>query len=106
MHPGRRTRFGSAQFHDRRARRQATIPIRYRRDLTRMLGGSFALSHDMEVTCEAPFAATAPFQQVALMTSSLHCFASVRDPFASFRDPLHFDNTFLKNDDPQLSCLA
>ena len=46
------------------------------------------------------------FQQVALTISSLHCFASVRDPFASFRDPLHFDNTFLENDDPQLSCLA
>jgi len=46
------------------------------------------------------------FQQVARMISSLHRFASVRDPFASLRNPLHFDNTFLKNDDPQLSCLA
>jgi hypothetical protein len=45
-------------------------------------------------------------EQLALTISSLHRFASVRDPFAPLRDPLHFDNTFLENDDPQLSCLA
>jgi hypothetical protein len=40
-----------------------------------------------------------PFQQAAVIISSLH-------RFASFRDPLHFDNTSLENDDPRLSYLA
>jgi hypothetical protein len=34
-------------------------PIRHRRDLMRVLAMSFALSHKLEVTCDAALAATA-----------------------------------------------